>query len=153
MTDSKLSKRQIELLKTMVEAKSNGFRRINAWDLAENVGTTWPVCYSDLKDMRKKGVVRCDGAIKPKTEWSITNRGFELLAIATAASDKPSRTKIVHEREHLGITTTKDTLTITGDSVPKSVATNAGTSVNLKTSKAGVDITAEDKKKIEFEEK
>jgi hypothetical protein len=137
----------------MVEAKSKGFKRINARDLAENVGTTWMVCYSKLKYNRKKGIVRCDGAIKPKTEWSITNKGCELLAIVASTSDKPSCTKIVHEREHLGIITTKDTLTITGDSVPKCVATDAGTSVNLKTPRAGVDIASEDKKKIEFEEK
>lgn len=150
MTHFRLSKRQSDILRILVDVKRQGFKKVSVHDLAENAGTERLVCYSNLKDMRKKGFVRCDGDIKPDSEWSITNKGCELIAMETATPDKPGRTEIVHERQHLGITTTKDRLTIVGDSAPASVTTDSGTTVGLKARENGLSITSDDKRKIEF---
>lgn len=152
MTNLSVTNLQVKMLREIAHLREAGVKSVKNKDLAAILQIAQKFCYANLNILKNKGLVHCDRKNpKPNSMWSVTENGYKCLEMAPSISNKPIRTKIEHERKHLGIPTTTDTLTITGTSAPTSVTTDTGTSIGLKSPTAGVDFTSKDQKKIEFE--
>lgn len=155
--DLSVSKPNLKILETLLKAEEKGLENPNVHVIGEILNEDRYVCLSYLEAMKRKGLVNCKGAIKLRAGWRVTGKGRKCFSIASLAANRPTKTRIVTERKHLGITTTKETLTITGPSALSNVMIDTGTSVGLKGSlspknpMAGLDIASREKKRIEFD--
>jgi hypothetical protein len=139
---------QMRILKEIAGAQSAGVERIAAQDLADTLRIRYRTCLVHMRSLKSKKLVTCDD----NSAWSLSRNGEKCLAIAASVSEKLIKEKIVHEREHLGITTTKDTLTVTGTSAPTAITTDTGTSLGLALRMPSVEfnIDSKDTRTIEF---